>query len=272
MLPLRDNIPSRATPFVNYAFITLCSLIFLIQAQETPGKPSLVERFGLIPVRVLHPDAPVEITVEARQVQTADGPRIQLKKRPAAPAAVPPWATFLTCIFLHGGFMHLLGNMWFLFIFGDNVEDRFGHLGYAMFYLCSGIVASLVHFFSEMNSTLPTIGASGAIAGVMGAYFVWYFDAKVQTLLPLGVFSQIIVVPAPLFLGLWFLLQFFSGVGFTGGTESTGVAWWAHIGGFAFGAIAALTLGKTPLLYPKVQTHLLGPTTAGMYSSRRFRS
>jgi len=271
MLPLRDNIPSRTVPFVNYAMIVICSLIFLGQAQETPGEPSLVEKFGLIPVRVLHPEAPVEVTVEVRQVQTLNGPRIEVKKRPAVPSAVPPWMTFLTCIFLHGSFMHLLGNMWFLFIFGDNVEDRFGHIGYALFYLCCGVMASIVHFLSEMNSTLPTIGASGAIAGVMGAYFVWYFHAKVQALLPLGVFIQIIVVPAPLFLGLWFLLQFFSGVGFAGGTESTGVAWWAHIGGFAFGAISALILGKTPLLRPKVQTHLAGPTASGMYSSDRFR-
>lgn len=238
-------------PFVNYAMIAICTVVFVMQVQETSEKTSLVERFGMIPARVLHPERPVEIPVEARRVQTPDGPRIQVVKRLAGPAAVPSWMTMLTCIFLHGSLMHILGNMWFLFIFGDNVEDRFGHLGYAFFYLLCGVMASLVHFLSEMSSTLPTIGASGAIAGVMGAYFVWYFHAKVQALLPLGIFSQIIDVPAPLFLGLWFLLQFVSGVGFAGGTESSGVAWWAHIGGFAFGAAAALVLDKTPLLFPK---------------------
>lgn len=271
MFPLHDDIPSRTVPFVNYAIIIVCSVVFLMQVQEQPGEPSLVERYGLIPVRVLHPDAPVEITVEARQVQTPAGPRIQLTRRAAAPSAVSPWMTFLTCVFLHGSFMHIFGNMWFLFIFGDNVEDRFGHLGYAIFYLFCGVSASLVHFISEMNSSLPTIGASGAIAGVMGAYFVWYFGAKVHALLPLGLFTQIIVVPAPLFLGLWFLLQFFSGVGFAGGTESTGVAWWAHIGGFAVGAILALILGQTSLLRPRVEARLTGPQRPGMYSSNLFR-
>lgn len=270
MLPLRDNIPSRTIPFVNYAMIAICTVVFIMQVQEKPGDVSLVERFGMIPARVQHPDAEVEIPVEARQVQTPSGPRIEVVKRPAAPSAVPPWMTMLTCIFLHGSFMHLLGNMWFLFIFGDNVEDRFGHMGYAVFYMLCGVVASLVHFVSEMSSSLPTIGASGAIAGIMGAYFVWYFSAKVQALLPLGIFTQIIVVPAPLFLGLWFLLQFFSGVGFAGGTESSGVAWWAHIGGFVFGAMAAAVLDKTALLAPKIARPAWGQAASGIYSSRRF--
>jgi len=270
MLPLRDNIPSRSIPFANYAIIAACILVFLAQVSEQPGQPSLVEQFGMIPVRVLHPDQPVEIIAEARQVQTPRGPQIQVVKRLAAPSAVPSWMTMLTCLFLHGSFMHILGNMWFLFIFGDNVEDRFGHLGYAIFYLCCGVAASLVHYLSETTSTLPTIGASGAIAGMMGAYFVWYPGAKVQTLIPLGIFSQIIIVPAALFLGLWFLLQFFSGVGFAGGTESSGVAWWAHIGGFAAGAISAVVLGNTPLLHPKMQTHLQGPSKTGVYPRSRF--
>jgi len=251
MFPLYDNIPSRSVPIVNYSIIVICTLVFFLQLNETPGSPSLVERYGLIPLRVLQPQATIEVTVEARQVETPEGTKMLLKKRPAAPSAVAPWLTFLTCIFLHGGWMHIIGNMWFLFIFGDNIEDRFGHLGYALFYLTCGVVASLVHFLQEMHSSLPTIGASGAIAGVMGAYLVWYPGARVQALIPLGVIMQLVMVPAPLFLGLWFLMQLFSGFGFAGGTESGGVAWWAHIGGFAAGAILAFVLGQTPLTNPR---------------------
>jgi membrane associated rhomboid family serine protease len=249
------------TPVVNYAIIVICSLVFFAQSAEEgdTSHASLVERYGFIPIRVLHPDAPVEIVVEAHQVQTSRGIEIETTKRPAAPPAVPPLLTMFTCIFLHGSFMHILGNMWFLFIFGDNVEDRFGHLGYLIFYVVCGVAASAIHWLSAMNSTVPTIGASGAIAGIMGAYFVWYPGAKVEALLPLGVISQIIVVPAPLFLGLWFLLQLFQGVGFAGGTESAGVAFWAHIGGFAVGAILALILGRTPLTNPLVDERRLPP-------------
>jgi len=271
MLPLQDNIPSRITPVVNYVLIAICCVVFFFQVQEQPGEPSLVERYGMIPVRVLHPDRPVEVTVEARQIQTPRGPEIELTKRTAAPAAVPAWLTLLTCCFLHGSFMHLFGNMWFLFIFGDNIEDRFGHIGYVLFYLVCGGAASLVHYVTDPNSTIPTIGASGAIAGVMGAYFVWYPRAQVKALIPLGVIMQIMVVPAALFLGLWFLLQFFSGVGFAGGTESTGVAWWAHIGGFAAGAALALILGKSPLLNPIEVAREPGPQSMGVYSSKLFR-
>jgi membrane associated rhomboid family serine protease len=269
MFPIRDNIPSRTTPVVNYAVIVICTLVFLAQVTESPDAPSLVERYGLIPVRVLHPDAPVEITVAVREVQTPTGVRLETEKRPAAPSAVSPWLTFLTCIFLHGSLMHIVGNMWFLFIFGDNIEDRFGHVGYALFYLFCGGAASLVHYLSEMSSELPTIGASGAIAGIMGAYFVWYPRAQVQTLLPIFFLIQIVVLPASLFLGLWFVFQFFEGVGFAGGTESTGVAWWAHIGGFAIGAFAALLMGRTPLTRPpNVERRFVAPHP-GVYRVNR---
>jgi membrane associated rhomboid family serine protease len=271
MFPIRDNVPSRTVPFVNYSIIAVCAMVFLAQISEKPGEPTLVERYGMIPVRLHHPDAPVEIAVDARPVQTSHGIEYEMIKRPAAPSAVPPWLTPLTCIFLHGSVMHILGNMWFLFIFGDNIEDRFGHLGYLLFYLACGVAASLVHYLSAMNSSIPTIGASGAIAGVMGAYFVRYSHSQVQALIPLGVIMQIIVVPAPLFLGLWFIMQFFSGIGTAGGAESTGVAWWAHIGGFVAGAGAAILLGRTPLLRPIVQTRLPGPQRFGLYRSNRFR-
>lgn len=250
MIPIRDNIPSRTTPFVNHTIIAICALVFLVQLQESPEDPSLVEKFGMIPARVVNPDADIEITVSAQVVQTPSGPALEKITRQAAPSAVPPWLTLLTCVFLHGGWMHFLGNMWFLFIFGDNIEDRFGHFGYALFYLFCGVAASFVHFITETSSTVPTIGASGAIAGVMGAYFVWYPRAQVHAIVPIFVIIQVMVLPAPIFLGIWFLLQFIQGTTSITGGEAGGVAWWAHIGGFAAGVIIALIMGRTHYTRP----------------------
>jgi membrane associated rhomboid family serine protease len=150
--------------------------------------------------------------------------------------------------------MHFLGNMWFLFIFGNNVEDRYGHVGYLLFYLGGGVAASLVHLATNADSPIPTIGASGAIAAVMGAYFVSYPRAMVVALVPLLVFYQVMVLPAALFLGVWFLLQFFQGALAIGSGASEGVAWWAHIGGFAVGAAVTGLLSVLHVLREKVQT------------------
>ncbi len=253
MIPIRDNIPSRTTPYVNHAIIGICALVFFAQLREAPDEPSLVERYGMIPARISHPGQRIEIPVEQVVVPTSHGPEIRVLKREAAPNAVPALLTMLTCIFLHGGWMHFIGNMWFLYIFGDNVEDRFGHVGYALFYLGCGIAASLAHYFSGPNSTLPTIGASGAIAGVMGAYFVSYPRATVLTLLPLFIIWEMLVLPAPLFLGFWFLIQFLQGSR-SMGAEEAGVAWWAHIGGFVVGAATVFILDRIHLLRPRVES------------------
>ncbi len=252
MIPLRDNIPTRIFPFANYTMIAICALVFFAQLSTPPDQPSLVEKYGMIPARVSHPDEPVTIDVAIERQMTPQGPKEVVISRPAAPSPVPAVLTVLTCIFLHGGWMHFLGNMWFLHIFGDNVEDRFGHFGYVIFYLACGAAASIAHYASGPNSPVPTIGASGAIAGVMGAYFVSYPKAHVVTLLPLFVFWQILVLPAPLFLGIWFAIQFFQGTMSAVTTaEAIGVAWWAHIGGFAVGVVAAWLLGKVHLLRPR---------------------
>jgi hypothetical protein len=134
--------------------------------------------------------------------------------------------------------------MWFLWIFGDNIEDRLGHIGYLIFYLASGVAASGAHYFTDSASTIPTIGASGAIAGVMGAYFVWYSHSRVHSLVPVFGFVQFVEVPAPFFLGIWFVMQFLQG---GGGSSAGGVAWWAHIGGFVFGAVVAFLMGRSGL-------------------------
>lgn len=208
---------------------------------------SLVERYGMIPARVLHADDTITVR-ESVPVRTPFGIQVQEVAREIAPAGVPASLTLLTCIFLHGGWMHFLGNMWFLFIFGDNVEDRFGHLGYLVFYLAAGIAASAAHLASNPDSVVPTIGASGAIAGVMGAYFCLYPKAMVMAVIPIVFFFEMIVLPAPVFLGIWFVLQLFQGVS----TQATGVAWWAHIGGFVIGLAVAAVLNQFHRLRPEV--------------------
>ena len=243
MIPLRDNIQTRRFPLVNYVLIGITSLVFLLQLMDQhQSNMNLVERFGMIPARVL--DGDQAITVKRLEV----GPGgYHVVYRQAASSPLPVWLTLLTCIFLHGGWMHFIGNMWFLFIFGDNIEDRLGRLGYLAFYLITGVAASATHLWTNSSSSVPTIGASGAIAGVMGAYFLLYPKARVLTLIPFG-FLHVIMLPAYLFLGFWFLIQFFQGAMTISSTESGGVAWWAHIGGFAAGFLIVFFLKLTGII------------------------
>ncbi|MBS0262340.1 MAG: rhomboid family intramembrane serine protease [Planctomycetes bacterium] len=254
MIPLRDNIPPRTFPFVNYSLIAVCAVVFLIQLADTTDQvDQLVDDFGMIPARVLHPDQPIAVPVPVL-VQTPIGVVQEIAQRELPAPNFSPWLTLLTCTFLHGGWMHMLGNLWFLHIFGDNVEDRFGHFGYLVFYLSCGIAASAAHLALNSTSTMPTIGASGAIAGVMGAYLFLYPGAKVMTLVPIVFIMQILVVPAPIFLVIWFVLQFFEGTFAITSQSTGGVAWWAHIGGFVVGFGVAWLLGQSRHLRPPVET------------------
>ncbi len=269
MIPLHDNIPTRTVPGMNYAVIAVTALVFMAQLAENPEEATLVEQYGMIPARVSDPDAEIEIPVAIEERQGPGGIEEHVITNLAAPSPIPPILTLFTCILLHGGWMHFLGNMWFLHIFGDNVEDRFGHFGYLLFYSACGVAASLVHFVTDPSSTMPTIGASGAIAGVMGAYFVWYPKAMVKSLIPLGPILQMVVLPAPFFLGIWFLMNLFQGSMAIAGTEAGGVAWWAHIGGFAAGALIAWLLGSTKLLGPENSQRMPEASHVGSYRVRR---
>ncbi|MBN2332641.1 MAG: rhomboid family intramembrane serine protease [Deltaproteobacteria bacterium] len=213
MIPLRDTIPSRTTPYVNYLLISLNIVLFGYELSWGGQISRLIAGFGVVPAHFF--TAPI-------------GPEIGLPVR---------YLPFLTHMFFHGGWLHLLGNMLYLWIFGDNVEDHLGHGGYLLFYLAAGVVAAMVHVVTNPHSQLPTIGASGAVAGVMGAYFLLYPRARIITLLPIFFFFTIVEVPAFLFLGFWFLLQLLEGVSAVGGRGAAygGIAWWAHIGGFLFG-------------------------------------
>ena len=203
MIPLRDVIPSRTTPYITVTIIVVNALVFVFELRlPLTDRARFIEVYGIVPASVAS-------------------------------------LSLLTSMFLHGGWLHFLGNMLYLWIFGDNVEDRVGHGRFIVFYLTCGLAATLAQVVSNPTSVVPIVGASGAIAGVMGAYFVLFPRSRVLTLLPLFIFWELIEVPAILFLGFWFLLQLLSGVGSVGaGQDVSGIAFWAHIAGFATGAVA----------------------------------
>ena len=217
MFPIRDNIPSRRVPAVTIGIILLNVLVFLHELALGPRLHDFILNYSIVPMR--YTDADV-----ARQFSIFE-------------QIVP----FFSSMFLHGGWFHLIGNMWALWIFGDNVEDRLGPARYLGLYVAGGIAAAVLHIVVNSDSGMPTLGASGAIAGVMGAYFRFYPFAKVETLIPPFFFGPFFALPAVLFLGWWFLLQFFSGtLGLGAHGSFAGVAWWAHVGGFLFGLTVCL--------------------------------
>ncbi len=217
MIPLKDLNPRRSTPFVTVLIILANVAVFLYQVSLGPSAGrALAYAFGMIPARV-------ELFLTGHPVTLSQ-------------AFVP----LLTSMFLHGGWLHLIGNMWFLWIFGDNIEDYLGHFNYLLFYLVCGVAAGLSHTFANLNSIVPAVGASGAISGVMGAYIVLFPASRVLTLIPLFFFFFTVQLPAVVILGYWFLIQFLSGVGSLGVQTQGGVAFWAHIGGFVVGAVLVM--------------------------------
>ncbi len=213
MIPLRDDNPTSITPYVTYAFIGACVLAFLWQLSlGQKGFEAAVAALGVIPVTLLGDES-----------------------LPPALYLVPPAATLFTSMFLHGGFMHLAGNMLYLWIFGNNVEDAMGHVRFVIFYVLSGLAAAMAQALPNPDSTIPMIGASGAISGVLGAYLLLYPRARVLVLIPLGAFSRVIYVPAMFVLGFWFVLQLISSA--LADPSQGGVAFGAHIGGFVAGMV-----------------------------------
>jgi len=218
MIPLRDDVPSRSFPVVNLTLIGLNALAFLLELGMGSGVQRFLFQSAVVPVLYTGTDGSLSL-IEA--LTTTLQPQLGLR--------------VLVSMFLHGGWLHFLGNMLYLWIFGDNVEDRMGHLRYVVFYLLCGWIASYAHVWAEPASKLPAIGASGAIAGVLGAYLLLYPQARVVALLPLGLFAPLVQIPALFFLGFWFLQQFLLGT--MSPAAAGGVAVWAHIGGFAAGFV-----------------------------------
>jgi len=211
MIPIRDAIRSKNFPAVNFTIIGLNIIAFLWQLAQGPNLQEALHLYGIVPLRYHDPELSAHLTTFQQ------------------------YLPFLTSMFLHGGFLHIIMNMWFLYIFGDNIEDRLGHIRYFIFYLFCGVAAGLVHLFTNWNSNIPTIGASGAISGVMGAYLLLYPRSKIMTLIPIFFFFQFVEIPAFIFLGYWILIQLFSAS--LTPRNVGGIAFWAHIGGFITGLL-----------------------------------
>ena len=214
MFPIQDSIPRKCPALMNWTIMGICTVVFLF---ETVLPPKVLEHliylYGVVPARYTHPDWAM-----------------------AAGLSPVPILPLFTCMFLHGSWIHIIGNMWTLWIFGDNIEDEMGPWRFLAFYILCGLAASLIHIYTNPDSTLPTIGASGAIAGVMGAYYVLFPRARIIIMIPIFFFPFFFDVPAVFFLAFWFLQQVFSGTFSILSAKMTGgVAWWAHIGGFVIG-------------------------------------
>ena len=210
MIPLRDTIPSRSTPVVTILIILTNVFVFLYMLSLDPYTQNhFIRQFAVVPAHL-------------------------------------NLSALVTSMFLHGGWLHIIGNMWFLWVYGDNVEDTLGHGKYLVFYLLCGLAAALTQYAINPDSRIPTLGASGAIAGVMGAYLIKFPHARILTLIPIIIFWTTIEIPAPIILVYWFVLQFFSGIGSIGYSQASqggGVAFFAHVGGFIAGMILVSTMG-----------------------------
>jgi membrane associated rhomboid family serine protease len=223
MIPLRDTVRSRSTPAITLVLIAVNVLAFLQEASLGRHLPQLIHVLGFVPARFVF-----------------------WQDYGHAPLEVWRFVPLVSAAFLHGGWAHLLGNMWFLWIFGGNVEDRLGHGRFLFFYLIAGMAAFAFQALVTPYSEVPTVGASGAIAGVLGAYFLLYPRSKILTLIPIFIFPWFVEIPAVLFIGVWFLMQLLNGVAELGAASGqvAGIAWWAHAGGFVAGMFLCLLLRK----------------------------
>jgi rhomboid family protein len=224
MIPIKDTIHSRSFPIVNWLIIITNSLVFLLIELPLSNTrlDQLISTYGMTPNQCAAP------VLHGLAGATIPGLGILFNG-----CAIP----LITSMFLHGGWLHIISNMWILFIFGDNVEDRMGSAPYLIFYIVCGIASGLTQAFIAPNSQVPAIGASGAIAGVLAAYMIYYPSARVVTFVPLFIIPWFINIPSMIFIVIWFLLQFFSGVASLGVATSGGVAYWAHVGGFICGLL-----------------------------------
>src|SRR2546423_14673344 len=216
MFPIQDSVPSRSVPVVTRTIIFVNALVFFFELMlPQRGVEQIVYLFGIVPARFTHPEWAAYVGFP-----------------------VDTYWPLLTHQFLHGGWLHIIANMWTLWIFGDNVEDRMGPVRFAIFYLTCGVLAGLTHLVTNPNSTVPSVGASGAIAGVLGAYLLFFPTARLVVMFPIFFFPFFFEVPAVIYLGFWFFSQLFSGtLALAGPQHVGGIAWWAHIGGFVSGMI-----------------------------------
>ncbi len=263
VMPLGDLHPTRIMPVANYLIIAACVGMFLLQATRSE---EFTVAYAATPYEITHnEDLPEPVVLEREAAVPDESGNYRLQRReeviPQGPVPFPVWLTLLTSIFMHGGFLHLAGNMLYLWIFGDNVEEVLGHVRYVLVYLTCGLAASLSQIVLSPNSMIPSLGASGAIAGVMGMYLVWFPHNQVRVL----VIRVITVMPALLVIGLWILMQLVLGIGdLNTAGESGGVAYAAHVGG----ALAGILFG---LVYRDRARSLGEPPTRLGWAPRRYR-
>jgi len=253
MFPLRDDNPTELFPFVTILIIAANVLVWLLVQGAGAPEPFLNSlcAYGTIPGEITGSVLP--------------GDTVSLGDASCTIGGLTTW-TVLTSMFMHGGWMHLVGNMWFLWVFGNNIEDSMGHLRYVIFYLLCGVLASVAHIMFAPGSTVPTVGASGAISGIMGAYMVLYPKVRVHTLIFLIVYIRVIPLSALTVLGLWFALQLFSGV-VQVGAEGGGVAFWAHVGGFIAGVVFIKLFARKTLVEAKHAGIVLSKDQIGRFGS-----
>jgi len=215
MIPLKDTIPRIGIPWITWILILLNAIIFIFEISIPKGAlEEVFYFFGLVPARYSSPKWALIHGLSPKD-----------------------YFPFLSNMFLHGGWLHIIGNMWFLYIFGSSVEDRMGHVRFLILYILTGLMANILFFILDIHSMIPEFGASGAIAGVMGAYIVMFPRARILTLIPIFFFPFFFYLPAFFYLGFWFLIQFFSGTLSPSSSGTGGVAWWAHVGGFLAGMV-----------------------------------
>jgi len=223
VIPIRDTVRSRSFPFATLAIIALNGYVFFIELSLGPHLEAFIRHWGLVPRAVLRWQALGGLPLDPRR-----------------------FTPLVTSMFLHGGWGHILGNMLYLWVFGGHLEDRLGHLRFLVFYLLAGVAAAIAQIWAAPLSVMPVVGASGAIAGVLGGYFVTYPRARILTLIPIFIFPWFVEIPAIVFLGVWFVMQLLSGTAELGvaTAQTAGVAWWAHAGGFLCGGALALVMPK----------------------------
>ena len=221
MIPIKDDIPSYRRPMVTMGLIIINIMVYLYQIIQGPYFQHFIVKYGAIPYEIMHGQ---ELTPQL---------------------SFPIPLTLLSSMFLHGGLLHLIGNMLYLWIFGDNVEDKLGHLRFLIFYILSGLAGSMAHVLTSPGSQVPMIGASGAIAGILGAYLIRFPQSRIWTLIFFGFFIRTVRIPAIFVLGFWFILQLLYGLPSIG-AQGGGVAWFAHIGGFLTGILLFKIMRKYP--------------------------
>ena len=237
MIPLGDDIPTKTKPYVTYIIIAINILVYLVDNIGAKNQLGNLWNFSMVPQAVWH-NNPVYVPIG----QAANGQTVVA----AFQGLSPQWLTIFTSMFMHGSLLHIGGNLLYLWIFGNNIEDTLGHFAFVVFYLAAGFLAALTHILTNVNSPTPLVGASGAIAGVLGAYWYLFPKAKIKTLVMLVIFWTFVEVPAVLVLGIWFLTQLFNVMGSSG--TMGGVAYWAHAGGFVAGIVLILVMGGKKLL------------------------